>query len=61
MSALVVRPSRKAIRIALFESMTPTEAAKRVFLSYQGLKSYVSATVDQSIKDGWEACQKRAR
>lgn len=56
-----MNPSRKAIRSALFESMTPTEAAKRVCLSYQGLKGYVEATNCQTIKDAWVECQKRAK
>jgi hypothetical protein len=56
-----VTPSRQAIRAALFESMTPTEAAHKVCLSYQALKSYVATTNSQAIKDAWVECQKRAK
>lgn len=60
-SVVNMNPSRKAIRSALFESMTPTEAAKKVFLSYQMLRDYVTATNCQAIKDAWVECQKRAK
>lgn len=56
-----MNPSRAAIRSALTGSMTPTEAAKKVCLSYQMLRDYVTATNCQTIKDAWVECQKRAK